>query len=87
MLLCSIYNFLKACHEVCGKKKDRRKQGDTWWWWNEEMKKAMRQKKVAYKHTCTKSIGGNKDSNKNGKIEQKKIMVNSMRKKAEKQQY
>ena len=23
---------LKACDEVCGKKKGRRDQGDTWWW-------------------------------------------------------
>ena len=30
---------LKACDEVCGKKRGRRSKGDTWWW-NEEMKEA-----------------------------------------------
>ena len=35
---------LKACDEVCGKKRDRRSKGDTWWW-NEEVKEAVSGKK------------------------------------------
>ena len=31
---------LRACDEVCGKKKGRRSKGDTWWW-NEEVKEAV----------------------------------------------
>ena len=31
------HGVLKACDEVCGKKKSRRDQGDMWWW-NEEVK-------------------------------------------------
>ena len=29
---CFKEGVLKACDEVCGKKKGRRDQGDTWWW-------------------------------------------------------
>ena len=29
---CFKKGMLKACDEVCGKKKGRRDQGDTWWW-------------------------------------------------------
>ena len=27
-------SVLKACDEVCGKKKSWRDLGDMWWWWN-----------------------------------------------------
>ena len=37
--LCKTFKdgVLKACDEVCGKKKSRRDRGDMWWW-NEEVK-------------------------------------------------
>ena len=43
--------MLKACDEVCGKKKEKRDQGDTWWW-NEDAKKAIARKKDADKEVC-----------------------------------
>ena len=39
---------LKACDELCGKKKSRRDQGDMWWW-NEEVKDTITRKKAAFK--------------------------------------
>ena len=42
---------LKACDEVCGKKKFRRDQGDMWWW-NEEVKGTIARKKAAFKELC-----------------------------------
>ena len=42
---------LKACVEVCGKKKSRRDQGDMWWW-NEEVKDTIARKKAALKEMC-----------------------------------
>lgn len=49
MWKCFKEGVLKACDEVCGKKKKgRRHQGDTWWW-NEDVKKAIARKKDAQK--------------------------------------
>ena len=42
---------LKACDEVCGKKKSRRDRGDMWWW-NEEVKDTIARKKSAFKELC-----------------------------------
>ena len=39
---------LKACDEVCGKKRGMRNKGGTWWW-NEDMKEAVSRKKDAQK--------------------------------------
>ena len=39
---------LKACGELCGKKKSRRDQGDMWWW-KEEVKDTITKKKAAFK--------------------------------------
>ena len=39
---------LKACDEVCGKKKGMRDQGNTWWW-NENVREAIARKKDAQK--------------------------------------
>lgn len=39
---------LRACDEVCGKRKGRRDKGNTWWW-NEEVKEAIANKKDAHK--------------------------------------
>ena len=38
---------MRACDEVCGKRKGRRDQGNTWWW-NEEVKEAIANKKDAH---------------------------------------
>ena len=48
---CFTKRVLKACDEVCGKKKGRRDQGDTWWW-NEDVKKSIARKKDAHKEMC-----------------------------------
>ena len=50
--------ILKACDEVCGKKRGRNK-GDTWWW-KEEVKEAVSRKKEAHKAMCRKSTEENK---------------------------
>ena len=42
---------LKACDEVCGKKKSRRNRGDMWQW-NEEVKDTIARKKMAFKELC-----------------------------------
>ena len=42
---CFNQGVLKACEEVCGKKKRRRDQGDMWW--KEDVKEAMPRKKDA----------------------------------------
>ena len=42
---------LKACDEVCGKKRWRRSKGDTWWW-NEDVKEPVTRKKEAHKAMC-----------------------------------
>ena len=41
---CLKESVLKACDEVCGKKKGRRDRGNTWWW-NEDVKDAIARKK------------------------------------------
>ena len=50
---------LKACDDVCGKKRGRRSEGDTWWW-NEEVKDAISLKKEAHKAMCQNSTQENK---------------------------
>ena len=50
---------LKACDEVCGKKKGRRNHGDTWRW-KEEVKEEIRQKKEACKKMCKNQLEENK---------------------------
>ena len=49
---------LKACDEVCGKKRGRR-SGDTWWW-NKEVKEAILRKKEANMAKCQNSTEENK---------------------------
>ena len=50
--------ILKACDEVCGKKRGCSK-GDTWWW-NEEVNEAFSNEKDAYKAICQNSNEENK---------------------------
>ena len=58
--ICAFKNgMLQACNKICGKKKGRRNHRDTWWW-NEEVKKAIQQKKVAYKKMCKNRSEENK---------------------------
>ena len=42
---------LKACDEVCWKKRGMKSKGDTWWW-NEEAKEAVSRKKDPQKAMC-----------------------------------
>ena len=44
-------SVLKACDELCGKKKSRRDLGDMWWW-NKEVKDTITRKKAAFKELC-----------------------------------
>ena len=76
-------SMLQACDEVCGKKKGRKNHGDTWWW-NEEVREAIQQNKVAYKKMSKNRSEENKAKYKNIKNQTKKVVVNSMRKEAEK---
>ena len=73
---------LKACEEVCGKKKGRRDRGDTWWW-NEEVKEVIGKKKEAYKIWCKDRSEGNKARYKSMKNRAKKVVAKAMRKEAE----
>ena len=46
--------ILKACDEVCGKKRGRRSKGDTWWW--NEAKEAVSIKKAISKAMREKAV-------------------------------
>ena len=70
---------LKACDDVCGKKRGRRSKGDTWWW-NEDMKEAVSRKKDAYKAMCQHNTEENKRRHKSMK---NKAVSKAMREKAE----
>ena len=72
---------LKACDEVCGKKKGRSK-GCTLWW-NEEVKEAVSRKKEAHKAMCHNSTDGNKSRHKSMKNKANKTVSKAMREKAE----
>ena len=63
---CFKEGLLKACDEVCGKKKGRRDQEDTWWW-NKDVKEAIARKKDAYKEMFKSWTEANKVRNKNMK--------------------
>ena len=65
------------------KEEGRKNHGDTWWW-NEEVRKAIQQKKVAYKKMCKNRSEENKAKYKNIKNRTKKVVANSMRKEAKK---
>ena len=75
---------LRACDEICGKKRGRRDQGNTWWW-NEEVKVAVASKKEAYKEFLKDRSEENKDRYKNKKNQAKKIVARAMRRETEKQ--
>ena len=49
--------ILKACDEVCGKKKGEELQEIQWWWWwlNDRVRKADSRKKDAHEAMCPNS--------------------------------
>ena len=75
---------LRACDEICGKKRGRRDQGNTWWW-NEEVKVAVASKKEAYKEFLKDRSEENKDRYRNKKNQAQKIVATAMRRETEKQ--
>ena len=62
---------LKACAEVCRKKRWRINKGDTWWW-SEEVKEAVSRKKNAHNAMCQNNSEENKRRHKSMKIKQRK---------------
>ena len=73
---------LKACDELCGKKKSRRDQGDMWWW-NEEAKDTITRKKVAFKELCRFPSEENKNQYKRIRNQTRKIVARAMRMEAD----
>ena len=69
---------LKACDELCGKKKSRRDQGDMWWW-NEEIKDIITRKKAAFKELCRFPSEKNKTQYKRIRNQTRKIVARAMR--------
>ena len=69
---------LKACDELCGKKKSRRDQGDMWWW-NEEVKDTITRKKAAFKELCRFPSEENKTQYKRIRNQTRKIVARAMR--------
>ena len=74
--------MLKACDEVCGKKKGRRDQGDTYWW-NEDMKEAITRMKDAHKEICKSGSEANKAKYKN--MNRAKVVAKAMKEVAERE--
>ena len=69
---------LKACDELCGKKKSRRDQGDMWWW-NDEVKDTITRKKAVFKELCRFPSEQNKTQYKRIKNQTRKIVARAMR--------
>ena len=65
---------LKACDELCGKKKSRRDQGDMWWR-NEEVKDTITRKKAAFKELCRFPSEQNKTQYKRIRIKREKLWL------------
>ena len=55
------------------------------WWWSEEVKKAIQQKKAAYRKIYKNRSEENKAKYKNIKNRTNKVVANSMRREAEKE--
>ena len=72
---------LKACDEVCGKKKSGKDRGNMWWW-NEEVKDTIARKKAAYKELCRFPSQENKIKYKRIRNQTRKTVARSMRMKA-----
>jgi len=69
---CFKESVLKACDEVCGKKKGRRDRGDMWWW-NEKVKDAIARKTERSMHirVMQKSDRGKQDQVQEHEVGQK----------------
>ena len=74
-------DVLKACDEVCGKKKSRRYQGDMWRW-NEKVKDIIARKKAAFKKLCRFPSEKNKIQYKRLRKQTRKTVARAMRMKA-----
>ena len=75
---CFKKGVLKACDEVCGKKKGRREQGDIWWW-NEDVKEAIARNKDVHKEMCKSGTQPNKTKYKNMKNRARKVAAKQCR--------
>ena len=73
---------LKACDEVCGKKKSRRDRGDMWRW-NEKVKNNTARKKAAFKELYRLSSEENKIEYDCLRNQTRKIVARAVRKEAE----
>ena len=73
---------LKACDEVCGKKRGKRSKGDKWWH-NEEVKEAVSKKEEAHKAMYQNSTEGNKWRHKSMKNKANKAVSKAMIEKGE----
>ena len=72
---------LKACDEVCGKKKSRRDRGDMWLR-NEEVKDAIARKKPAFKELCRLPSEKYETKYKPLRSQSRKIVTEAIRKEA-----
>ena len=73
---------LKACDEMCEKKRGRRTKGDIWQW-NEEVKEAVSRKKESHKAICKNSTEEKKRRYKSMKNKADKAVLKAMRETAE----
>ena len=69
---------LRACDEVCGKKRGMRGKGDTWWW-NERVKEAVSRKKDEHKAMCQNNTGEKKGRYESMKNNARKEVSKAMR--------
>ena len=69
---------LKACDELCGKKKSRRDQGNRWWW-NEDVKDTITRKKAAFKELGRFPSEQNKTQSKCVRNQTRKIVAIAIR--------
>ena len=69
--------ILKACDELCGKRKSRRDQGDMWW--NQVVKDTIARKKVAFRELCRFPSEENKTQYKRLRNQMRRIVAKAIR--------
>ena len=79
-----IDGVVKACDELCGKKKVG-KTGGNKWWWNEEVRNAIARKKEAFKTFCKTGLKKHKISYRKMRNQTKKVIATAMKTEAEKE--
>ena len=79
-----IDGVVKACDELCGKKKVR-KTGGNKWWWNEKVRNAIARKKEAFKTFCKTGSEKHKISYRKMRNQTKKVIATAMKTEAEKE--